>query len=91
MFFSHSIFQVNTAFQRIITLQLEPKLVLIGSSHHKRLTLFLAEGGTLGERLKTSQVTYVTMVPRVGNETLRPLGVAMEERLQHDSCLKIHM
>ncbi len=24
----------------------------------------------------TSQVTYVTMVPRVGNETLRPLGVA---------------
>ncbi len=23
-----------------------------------------------------SQVTYVTMVPRVGNETLRPLGVA---------------
>ncbi len=25
----------------------------------------------------TSQVTYVTMVPRVGNETLRPLGVAM--------------
>ncbi len=25
---------------------------------------------------KTSQVTYVTMVPRVGNETLRPLGVA---------------
>ncbi len=27
-------------------------------------------------RMKTSQVTYVTMVPRVGNETLRPLGVA---------------
>ncbi len=26
--------------------------------------------------LKTSQVTYVTMVPRMGNETLRPLGVA---------------
>ncbi len=25
---------------------------------------------------KSSQVTYVTMVPRVGNETLRPLGVA---------------
>ncbi len=25
---------------------------------------------------KTSQVTYVTMVPRMGNETLRPLGVA---------------
>ncbi len=25
---------------------------------------------------KTSQVTYVTMVPRVGNETLHPLGVA---------------
>ncbi len=29
-----------------------------------------------GLSLKTSQVTYVTMVPRVGNETLRPLGVA---------------
>ncbi len=28
------------------------------------------------KRWKTSQVTYVTMVPRVGNETLRPLGVA---------------
>ncbi len=26
--------------------------------------------------VKSSQVTYVTMVPRVGNETLRPLGVA---------------
>ncbi len=26
--------------------------------------------------IRTSQVTYVTMVPRVGNETLRPLGVA---------------
>ncbi len=26
--------------------------------------------------MKPSQVTYVTMVPRVGNETLRPLGVA---------------
>ncbi len=25
---------------------------------------------------KASQVTYVTMVPRMGNETLRPLGVA---------------
>ncbi len=25
---------------------------------------------------RTSQVTYVTMVPRMGNETLRPLGVA---------------
>ncbi len=28
---------------------------------------------------KTSQVTYETMVPRVGNETLHPLGVAMGE------------
>ncbi len=35
-----------------------------------------------------SQVTYVTMVPRVGNETLRPLGVAMGERRQRDPCLK---
>ncbi len=40
---------------------------------------------------KTSQVTYVTMVPRVGNETLRPLGDTMGERLQRDSCLKKHM
>ncbi len=38
----------------------------------------------------SSQVTYVTVVPRVGNETLRPLGVAMGERPQRDSCLKIH-
>ncbi len=37
---------------------------------------------------RTSQVTYVTMVSRVGNETLRPLGVAMGERHQRDSCLK---
>ncbi len=27
--------------------------------------------------LVRAQITYVTMVPRVGNETLRPLGVAM--------------
>ncbi len=31
---------------------------------------------TEGSRRQTSQVTYVTMVPRVGNETLRPLGFA---------------
>ncbi len=30
-----------------------------------------------GPGRKTSQVTYVTMVPRVGNETLRPLGDTM--------------
>ncbi len=47
-FSSHSIFQVNTEFQRIITVQLEPKLVLTGSSHSQA-----AEGGALGERLKT--------------------------------------
>ncbi len=29
----------------------------------------------------SSQVTYVTMVPRMGNETLRPLGVAMGNAL----------
>ncbi len=28
------------------------------------------------------------MVPRVGNETLRPLGVAIGERRQRDPCLK---
>ncbi len=27
--------------------------------------------------IQSSQVTYVTMVPRVGNETLRPLGDTM--------------
>ncbi len=27
--------------------------------------------------MRPSQVTYVTMVPRVGNETLRPLGDTM--------------
>ncbi len=32
--------------------------------------------GHLKKTQWTSQVTYVTMVPRVGNETLRPLGVA---------------
>ncbi len=32
-------------------------------------------GGSYRKQI-TSQVTYVTMVPRVGNETLRPLGVA---------------
>ncbi len=31
---------------------------------------------------KTSQVTYVTMVPRVGNETLRPLGFGAMLRTQ---------
>ncbi len=30
---------------------------------------------------QTSQVTYVTMVPRMGNETLRPIGVAMGNAL----------
>ncbi len=31
------------------------------------------------------------LVPLHGNFELRPLGVAMGERPQHDSCLKIHM
>ncbi len=35
-----------------------------------------ADWNKYSELRKTSQVTYVTMVPRVGNETLRPLGVA---------------
>ncbi len=38
------------------------------------LTLYGICGWT--EARKSSQVTYVTMVPRMGNETLRPLGVA---------------
>ncbi len=32
--------------------------------------------------LESSQVTYVTMVPRMGNETLRPLGVATDSSLR---------
>ncbi len=47
------------------------------------LTCLESEFGTIkyltfqpSRRRKSSQVTYVTMVPRVGNETLRPLGVA---------------
>ncbi len=42
---------------------------------------------------KTSQVTYVTMVPRLGNETLRPLGVATGNALSvtrsEDTYVKI--
>ncbi len=44
---------------------------------------------------KTSQVTYVTMVPRVGNETLRPLGVATGNALSvtrsEDTYEKTHL
>ncbi len=39
----------------------------------KTMPLF---SGFFDKYKRTSQVTYVTMVPRVGNETLRPLGVA---------------
>ncbi len=39
--------------------------------------LLLAENSfAFASLCETSQVTYVTMVPRMGNETLRPLGVA---------------
>ncbi len=38
---------------------------------------------------KTSQVTYVTMVPRVGNKTLRPLG-STRERRTHPSRRERH-
>ncbi len=40
---------------------------------------------------KTSQVTYVTMVPRVGNETLRPLGVATGNASSVTRAWRIHM
>ncbi len=43
------------------------------------MSLFLKEvreNSNIEHNNRTSQVTYVTMVPRVGNETLRPLGVA---------------
>ncbi len=39
---------------------------------------------------RTSQVTYVTMVPRVGNETLRPLGVAMGNAVSVTCVWNIH-
>ncbi len=42
-------------------------LFFLSPTHKQRLRSKYAE---------PSQVTYVTMVPRVGNETLRPLGVA---------------
>ncbi len=41
------------------------------SCYHVRIDFLLQSSSE-----KTSQVTYVTMVPRMGNETLRPLGVA---------------
>ncbi len=40
------------------------------------------------EAHKLSQVTYVTMVPRVGNESLRPLGVAMGNAVSETRALK---
>ncbi len=48
----------------------------------KKLVILSANGekltwNSLELHGKTSQVTYVTMFPRVGNDTLRPLGVAM--------------
>ncbi len=51
-----------------------------GISHlplHNTPLIFVIQGNFgLVTFKKSSQVTYVTMVPRVGNETLRPLGVA---------------
>ncbi len=50
------------------------------SFHHEQVSsvFYIAhlKTASTAEQTKTSQVTYVTMVPRVGNETLRPLGVA---------------
>ncbi len=45
---------------------------------HTKLSGTIYKGMLVKNKLssKASQVTYVTMVPRVGNETLRPLGVA---------------
>ncbi len=39
---------------------------------------------------RTSRVTYVTMVPRVGNETLHPLGVAMGNAVSVTRVWSIH-
>ncbi len=40
---------------------------------------------------RTSQVTYVTMVPRVGNEILRPLGVAIGNAVRVTLVRSIHI
>ncbi|KAI7814028.1 hypothetical protein IRJ41_006620 [Triplophysa rosa] len=46
--------QVTAEFQRITTVQLEPKLMSSLDPHTpKLLTLFCAKGGALGQRLKT--------------------------------------
>ncbi len=50
-------------------------LALMGVKLHIKLNWRVSAWG--GKTTwKSSQVTHVTMVPRVGNETLRPLGVA---------------
>ncbi len=62
--FAHSQHSHISAFNNLVNLH-QKKLISV--SYHYRL---------LWAQSRTSQVTYVTMVPRVGNETLRPLGVA---------------
>ncbi len=54
----------------VIPILSRKKLVFLSANGEKLTWKFLELRG------KTSQVTYVTMVPRVGNETLRPLGDA---------------
>ncbi len=64
-----------------------PTLDCSGKQHNNTLVIFYPSLVIMEYQLfvyiqifmktyQTSQVTYVTMVPRVGNETLRPLGVA---------------
>ncbi len=61
----------------------------------KTLTVVWARvpNGHFSTAIQTSQVTYVTMVPRVGNETLRPLEVATGNALSvtrsEDTYVKI--
>ncbi len=56
--------------------------VLTAQIHTQQSKCLLCRAGVLkvyiqrSESELSSQVTYVTMVPRMGNETLRPLGVA---------------
>ncbi len=65
----------------LLALPQENKILLSQRTHTSlslALSLLCSASGREEQhfQLKSSQVTYVTMVPRVGNETLRPLGVA---------------
>ncbi len=64
----HHMTRATAVTQKVDTVALKAQTVLSTSVNTKVEFLLL---------LKNVQVTYVTMVPRVGNETLHPLGVSM--------------